>query len=366
MCMFETLSKLSILYIVMSGLQPQRTPQSFFTDAPVLSWTQWLFRRAAEWVQASTEPSLLPSKLLSQPIHSPTGRPVESIQPAACEEVSRFLETYFTTSSSPVRLVIPPTILAQHVETGQWKGFALRTHKGALVGVVWCIYAGLWKTVSAGCITWLCVEPSWRKRGIVNCLLRTVAKETLPWQIHIWRTDGWLQSPVPPIYTQTKLMRRSIQQRTNVRTRWMQDQTIQLHTGPWPLIVATSWQKRQPTGICFQGGMFPSDCMLWKRTIGSIQTYIVLQSTYEVDKKTGGYWCEIIHWCSTHEGQSSLEHAMNIESILDQTPFAWFEMPDDIPHFEGAWAHTGQTSWSLFGLDPGLPVQRPVISFQTC
>jgi hypothetical protein len=33
---------------------------------------------------------------------------------------------------------------------------------------------------------------------------------------------------------------------------------------------------------------------------------------------------------------------------------------------DGAWSQAGQTSWSVFGLDPGIPVQRPVISVQTC
>ena len=351
----------------MSGPQPQSQSQSFFIDAPVISWRQWLIRRAAEWIQQPVEPSLLNSNLRSQPIQSPTGRPVESIQPSACEEVAKFLEIHFANQSSPVRLVIPPTILAQHVQTGQWKGFALRTHKGSLVGVVWCLYAGLWNGTSVGLITWLCVEPSWRKRGVVNCLLRTVAKDTPPWRIHLWRTDGWLQSPIPPVYTQTKLVRRSIKQRTNVRTRPMQDQTIQIHKGSWPDIVISSWKKANPTGICLQGGAFPTDLMLWKRTIGSAHTYIVLQSTYEVDKTTGGQWCEVIHWCTTQAQQSSLEQAMNLEAILDQTPFAWFEAPDTFPHLDGgSWSQAGQTSWSLFGLDPGIPVQRPVISFQTC
>ena len=348
----------------MSGSQPQI--QSFFSDAPVISWRQWLIRRAAEWIQSPIDPSRLDSKLHAQSIQSPTGRPVESIQPAACEEVARFIELYFTNQSSPVRLVIPPTILKQHVQTGQWKGFALRTQKGALVGVVWCLYAGLWKGTPAGLITWLCVEPSWRKRGVVNCLLRTVAKETLPWNIHLWRTDGWLQSPIPPVYTQTKLVRRSIKQRTTVRTHHMQDQTIQIHTGPWPDIVISSWKKAHPTGIVFQGGPHSTDLTLWKRTLGSATTYIVLQSTSEVDKTTGGQWCEVLHWCSTNEYQSSLEQAMNMEAILDQTPFAWFEAPDMFPHLEDAWTQAGQTSWSLFGLDPGIPVQRPMISFQTC
>jgi hypothetical protein len=348
----------------MSGSQPHT--QSFFQEAPVLSWRQWLIRRVAEWIQGPIEPSLTQSNHNLQSIQSPTGRPVQPIQPAECEEVSRFLHTHFTNQSSPVKLIIPPPILAQHVQSGQWKGFALRTHKGALVGVVWCLYAGQWKETPVGLITWLCVEPSWRKRGVVNCLLRTVAKETLPWRIHLWRSDGWLQSPVPPIYTQIKLVRRSIQQRTNVRVGVRQDHTIQLHKGPWPPIVIQSWKKRHPTGLCFQGNAFPTDLMLWTRTIGSTITYLVLQSTYEVDKTTGGQWCEVVHWCCTNDTQSSLEQAMNIEAILDQSPFAWFEAPDTCPHLDGAWSQAGQTSWSVFGLDPGIPVQRPVISVQTC
>jgi hypothetical protein len=111
-----------------------------------------------------------------------------------------------------------------------------------------------------------------------------------------------------------KLVRRSIQQRTTVRVGPRQDHTIQLHKGPWPPIVIQSWKKRHPTGLCFQGNAFPTDLMLWTRTIGSTITYLVLQSTYEVDKTTGGQWCEVVHWCCTHETQSSLEQAMNIEA----------------------------------------------------
>jgi hypothetical protein len=342
------------------------TQTHFFQDAPVLTWRQWLVRRVAEWIQSPIEPTLLSSPLLSQPIVSPTGRPVQPIQPAECEEVSRFLHTYFTDQSSPVTLNIPPHILAKRVQDGRWKGFALRTHKGALVGVVWCFYAGQWKGTSSGLITWLCVEPSWRKRGVVNCLLRTVAKETLPWRIHIWRTDGWLQSPVPPVYTQTKFVRRSIRQRTNVRSHTKQDNTIQLHIGPLPPIVVNSWKRSNPNGLCFEGPLEQTDLMVWTRKIGSNTVYLVLQPTYEVDKTTGGQWCEIIHWVSTEEGQSSLDLAMNLEAILDQTPFGWFEAPDTFPRLEGAWSQAGQTSWSLFGMDPGIPVQRSMISFQTC
>lgn len=343
-----------------------QTQSHFFQDAPVLSWRQWLVRRVTEWIQSPIEPSRISSQILSQPILSPTGKPVQRIQPSECKEVSQFLQTYFTDQSSPVILAIPPEHLVKQLQSGQWKGFALRTHKGALVGVVWCLYAGSWKGRQTGLITWLCVEPSWRKRGVVNCLLRTVAKETLPWHIHIWRTDGWLQSPVPPVWTQTKLVRRSIQQRTSVRSGTRIDQTIRLHTGPWPPILIQSWTRAHPTGLCFEGPTEQSSYMIWVRITSNEQTYLVLQPTYEVDKKTGGAWCEVIHWATTQPQQSSLELAMNLEAILDQTPFGWFEAPDTFPHLDGAWSQVGQTSWSLFGLDPGIPVQRPVFSTQTC
>lgn len=348
----------------MNGSHPQ---SHFFQEAPVLTWRQWFVRRIAEWFQDPLQPSLLTSQLLTQPIRSPTGRPVQEIQPAECEEVSRFLHTYFTDQTSPVTLNIPPHILTRRVQEGRWKGFALRTYKGALVGVVWCLYAGQWKGTAAGLITWLCVEPSWRKRGVVNCLLRTVAKETRPWCIHIWRTDGWLQSPVPPVFTQMRLVRRSIRQRTNLRSHSKQgDPTIQLHTGPLPQNIIDVWKRMHPTGLCFEGALDKSDYMVWTRTIGRAITYLVLQPTYEVDKQTGGAWCEIVFWTTTEEGQSSLELAMNLEAILDQTPFGWFEAPDTFPHLEGAWSPAGQTSWSLFGMDPGIPVQRSIFSTQTC
>lgn len=312
------------------------------------------------------EPSRIPSQILTQPIPSPTGTPVQRIQPSECKEVSQFLQTHFTDQSSPVTLIVPPELLVKQVQSGDWKGFALRTYKGALVGVVWCLYAGEWKGQHAGLITWLCVEPSWRKRGVVNCLLRTVAKETLPWYIHLWRTDGWLQSPVPPVYTQTKLVRRSIPQRTSVQKGRRQDNSIRLHTGPWPPFLVQSWKRAHPSGLCLEGPTERSTFMVWIRTIGTAQTVLVLQPTYEVDKRTGGAWCEVVWWTTTHSQQSSLELAMNLEAILDQTPFEWFEAPDTFPHLDGAWRQVGQTSWSLFGLDPGIPVQRPMFSTQTC
>jgi hypothetical protein len=338
--------------------QPQ-THRHFFEDAPVLSWMTW----GTRWIYGDAkDPSELPTHLLEQPIHSPTGVQPTPTQPTKSREYSEFLRKYFYSASLPVALCVPPSVFEKEL-----KGIELRDKDARLVGVVFCPYAGMYNGNSVGVITWLCVAPSWRGKGVTNCLLRSIYKRCQPQKYYLWRNDGWLKSRVPPIYSESRLVRKRQTLRTNITAskHMIPIRRISLGSvrGHW----AEFWRAQHPKGLFLDDQAWNTHYTeAWERKLSSTKSIVVfLQPTFEVQRQTNESWAEILGY--TVVGPSSLtmseyEIAQNIEAILDSTPYQWFEAPKSLPHLEQGWQSAGTTTWCIFGLDPGIPVMRDVLS----
>lgn len=339
------------------------THRHFFEDAPVLSWISWATRRL---FGAEKEPSLMTSQLLTQPIYSPTGVPPHPTKSEYAREYSDFLYKHFYTSSHTVSLYVPPSIFEKEL-----KGIELRDVDKRLVGVVFCPYAGLYNSNPVGVITWLCVAPNWRGKGVTNCLLRAIYKHCQPQQIFLWRNDGWLKSAVPPIYTDSRMIRKRQAIRTNI--------TISKHMIPVRRIPLTAmlrkqwledWLIKHPKGLCIDDHTWNTHYTeAWERKLKNGKSIIVyLQPTFELQKQktqSNESWAEILGYTIlglNGSVMSMYEIAQNIEAILDNIPYQWVEASKTLPHLENGWQAAGTTTWCVFGLDPGIPVMRDVLS----
>ena len=90
---------------------------------------------------------------------------------------------------------------------------------------------------------------------------------------------------------------------------------------------------------------------------------VVVQPTFECQRHaTKEHWCEVVSWLFVGTIKNTYEQAMYIETVLDATPYTWFDASTTMPHLESRWAVSGSSSWSSFGLDPGAPVLRPILS----
>jgi hypothetical protein len=180
----------------------------FFTQAPTVSWSKWLWRRVSG---RSVEPQLIPSTLPTKefPV-GPTGTRATKCLPLHAKEYSQFLMLYFYTQQdqTSLRLELPPSLVQDHLTSGYWIGAELRDSDKKLIGLVICQHAGSFKGAPMGLISWLCVHPEWRHRGVTNVLLRAVYCFSQPKKIFWWRNDGMLKSPVPPVISESHIQRR--------------------------------------------------------------------------------------------------------------------------------------------------------------
>ena len=337
--------------------------EHFFAHAPVISWMTWMKRRI--WSSENQEPTPLSTELLKQPIQSPTG-----IQPTICSEsnaleYSQFFQQFFYESSNPVALVIPATVLQAGIQSGLIQGCEIRDSVKNLSGIVFCLFTGNYKDQPVGLITWLCVHPSWRKKGMTNTLLRSIYKIAQPCKIHLWRNDGFLASPAPPVWNEWRIVRKKQSARINSQILHTSLIPQKVPHAKWRTFIMTEWMRANPTGVLLDHSTFPTrfvetyEYQLKPGVIG----LLCVQPTFERERKTGAPWCEILCWAFNGlPDASQYSQSQYIERMIDVLPYGWFEAPAAMPHFQDGWISSGQSSWSIFGLDPGFPVQRPILS----
>ena len=333
----------------------------FFIDAPVMQWHHWIQRRLLGG--EPQDPSFLPSKLSTTELPvSPTGVPPKRAVPECAKEYSTFLATHFYPHSSPIQLSIPVCIFESGIKYGHVQGVEIRTSTSELVGVIFCLYAGLYsKEESIGLITWHCVHPTWRKKGIPNCLLRSIHVFTQPRKVYMFRNDGWLRSPLPPIWTDQRIQRKKSKQRVNKIPYSIQ----RVPYGIWQHKIKEDWKTQNPTGFIFDDSKFKYRSMeIWEMNLGKdVYCIVALQPTFECQRSSNDeQWCEIVSWLFVGTQKTPYEQAMYIEYVLDTTPYTWFDAPSKMPHIETRWTAGGSSSWMSFGIDPGTPVLRPILS----
>ena len=307
---------------------------NFFKDPPAISWPTWLQRRLFSFPR---QPKILPIKPIPLQKSYLGTKPSRTIKQNALI-YSKFLNQYFSTTYP---LQIPATIFEN---LDSLVGAEIRTPTNQLVGVAFSFYLGKLENVEAGLITWLCVHPGHRKKGLADVLLHAIQTFTYPRTIHFFRNDGWLKSPLPPLWTETRIFRKRIYRPSN------NVQRVSLESKR-NLIIA-SWKKRYPEGLILDDPKYSNHLTeVW--IYGS--TIILLQPTFEQR------WCEVLYWVSD---LPNYEMALNIEIILDALPYTHIDAPQQMPHAL-EWSVGGQSSWCAHGLDPGSPVLRPVLSLLT-
>ena len=336
--------------------------EHFFKSAPVISWLTWIRRRI--WSPENQEPSQIPTELLQQPILSPTGIQPTKLRLDKVQEYSLFLQNFFYPTTQAVQLVLPLTVFQAGIQSKLFQGCEIRDSAGALAGIVGCMYAGKFKEQPVGVITWLCVHPSWRKKGMSNALLRGVYKLAQPYKIHLWRNDGILASPTPPLWSEGRIVRKKQFQRVRSCVDKPQIQLQRVPLNKWRQHITAEWLRRNPTGLVLDDPTFTARIVeIYEYTVkpGAI-CILCVQPTFERQRQTGEPWCEVITWAFQGISENEYIQSQYIETMLDALPYCWFEASSTMPHLQEGWLNSGQSSWSLFGLDPGTPVQRPVIS----
>jgi GNAT superfamily N-acetyltransferase len=345
----------------MSVVQTEVPEQHFFSEAPVLRWAAWFWRRF--WVNHITKPSLISlHEITAQKIKENSQVKLSKAQPANANAYSIFLRIYFTKPKASLILDVHPHIISEGLSSGILIGIEARVGQ-QLVGFIVSSYGGKYLNTDVSIITWLCVHPDWRKKGITNMLLRSILKATSQRGIHIWRNDGWLKSPIPPTFSDTRIQRR----RQSIRSTIGFQNSTHIQKGNldrWRAILRQQWLKANPTGIFFDDLQnIPPQIEVWTRAITrTTMIAVCIQPTFEMNATTRERWCEVIAWAV--EGQPLEDYSLSIaiESILDKQPYEWIDAPQMMPHLELGWVVGGSTSWSLLGLDPGCPVMRPMCS----
>ena len=343
--------------------------QHFFQQVPSVGWLTMLWRLIDS---SPKSPSLLlADQTFPRQPSSPTGLAPAPVNSAFAHEYSTFLSNWFTAPTHPVTLAIPPALFQQTLGTSL-QGVELRTPQRALVGVVFCWRLGELCGKPTSLITWLCVHPTWRKRGIANILLRAMWQQAQPCPSFWFRNDGWLKSSLPLIHTETRIVR---------KCRGQQGYTLKKVTAQ-PLLASLtiSWQQKHPDGLVLNSAIqIPPLLEAWQLIHQQKpKLTLFLQPTFEVQRpkeavksvelqvfqrQTHQSWCEVVAWLP-HTELSPFSEQMYIEAICDGLPYTWIDAPSTMPHIDSLWIQGGRSTWSAVGFDPGTPFQRPILSLQ--
>lgn len=344
--------KLSILSIhrSMSG--------HFFTAAPVISWNTWLWRKL--W-GIEKEPSLMPN--LELPLELPkldhTLYELSRCDPAKAKEYTKFLNKhYYSEKDTQLNLYIPAEVIVTQLHLGRWQGIEIRERQTSrIIGVVFSLYAGSFKNTPMGLITWLCVRPEFRKQGFTNILLRAMYAMNQPTTIYWWRTDGWLQSPCPPVTSEPRLVRRAHCHSSAIHF---------IHRHETPDVFVAEWKRQNPSGFLLyaKGVENPFLSIYEYRHSQTEYVMVAFQPTFEKENRVSDRtYSEIVGWVVS-ERLKPMNAAMYIEILLDEVFLAeWYEAPASMPHLDSkGWKAAGTSAWSVLGLDPGTASSLPILA----
>ena len=337
------------------------TSGHFFQEAPTLSWFQWLGRRvyAPEKIQPT---EIQPRTEFSGPPPRVHGLLPTAALPESAQEYSLFLQTLFYPQQSGIQLRIPPSYLESGLRSKSIIGVELRDTRKTLIGCVFDIYAGDFQSKPMGLVTWLCVAPPWRSKGVASAMLFALYKFSEPRRIHWWRNDGWMRSPIPPIWNEARIVRK----KQSRRTVFQGQRQVLLKRVPlqkWQQTGIQQWRTENPDGLVLAGPSPSAGCMeAWEcQLTPTLIATLYIQPTFEVKQSTQEMYCECIAWAWHPKLPQPYEQAHFLESMIDQLPYEYIEAPVTMPHLEGAWQQSAQTCWSAIGLDPGTPVLRPIL-----
>jgi hypothetical protein len=334
----------------------------FFQEAPSIGWLEWLKRQL--YSPEKIQPNEIQSDFTGNPLPTVQGLSPNPAIPAKTQEYSFFLQTFFYPESINIQLVIPPHFLADKLQSKEIIGIEMRDSSKRLIGCVFDIYAGEFNNTPSGLVTWLCVLPQWRKHGVASAMLLALYTLSLPRKVHWWRNDGWMRSPIPPIWNERRILRKKQIRKTNLEGK-RQISLVKVSPSKWHDTCVSQWKTQNPDGMVLlpiknqpRGLLEVFEAQLTAKYSAAI----FVQPTFEIDKITNETYCEIVAWAWNPIPPPLYEQAHFLESMLEQLPYDWIEAPSIMPHLEIAWQNTSQVCWSSICLDPGTPVMRPVLS----
>jgi hypothetical protein len=325
----------------------------FFDTAPILSWSSWLRRKCLPFL--SLPPTILKPQSTTLP-SPPTGIPYALCTPSAAAEYSAFLEAHYCPPNHQARLKLPTEFLINQFQTGVLTGIEVRSSTNQLVGLVFSRRLGYINSEPTRLITWFCISPEWRKKGLADYMLFAIYEASRPTHIFWFRNDGLARSIVPPVWSQQQITRtltrsdiRTLQQRPHEA---FQSRCIEY------------WKRQNPTGIYIDPTeVFSSlEWYSMETTLcGNVYSYAILVSNlyeyYETDLA-----CEIVYWFPLGQKASEEKERYILEELVSRLPYSRIEAPVSMPHLESLWKSTLSTSWYPYGYDVGIPVLRPILS----
>jgi hypothetical protein len=324
----------------------------FFDSAPILSWSSWLRRKCLPFL--SVQPTIVKPQSSTLP-PSPTGVPYARCISACAAEYSAFLEAHYCPSNQAARLKLSTEFLVGQFQAGVLTGIEVRTSSKELVGLVFSRLLGHIESEPTRLITWFCIAPQWRKRGLADYMLFAIYEASRPTNIFWFRNDGLAKSIIPPVWTRQQITRKL----PHTRKQLQQQPHDQFQTK-----CITYWKQQNPTGICID----PTEILpatewysLESTFCGTKYSYAILVSNlyeyYGTDLT-----CEVLYWLPL--GQKAPEDIERyiLEEIVSRLPYTRVEAPRNMPHLDTYWKPTLPTSWYAYGYDVGIPILRPILS----
>jgi GNAT superfamily N-acetyltransferase len=340
--LLTTLTAIHYIYwIYLKSVRQFYLMESFFKDAPALSWWSYWKR---QWSPVSTSPRLLRRK--TRVDYTSALLELSQWTTNNCQEYSAFLEQYSSTDT--LKLVVPAQLLRDHLDYGLLCGVEWRRN-GQLIGIIASRAMGNLNDLPIGLITWFCVHPEWRNRGIARRLLYAIEEYAVPTTIFMFRNDGALKSPLPPLFRQQRVMR-YISRCSYPSHRISEEQGR-------PEFV-TYWSYKYPNGFVLSNPNIPASVEYYRMTLNNVRVTLLVQPTYEQQGDKQG--CEILAWVNHPTTYPRKDLAYLIEDLIDTLPYDWVEAPLDMPK-RNNWKTSQPTSWCLYGYDPGTPTFRELL-----
>lgn len=325
----------------------------FFDSAPVVSWPSWLRRKFLPFI--SLQPSILPVSNSKLETH-PTTVPYRVCSAANAAEYSAFLEAYYCPQGHDARLRLPPERLAAEFDANVLTGVEVRAPDGQLVGVVFSRYLGHIGSETTRLITWFCIAPEWRKKGLADYMLFAIYEASRPTNIFWFRNDGIARSIVPPVWTQQQITR-TIQHRVKSVLQPESHDKFQAKCIQY-------WKQQHPTGICIDPTeVLPATEWYSIQTIfcGKQYSYAVLVANLYEEYGTD-LACEVLYWFPIAQKAPEATERYILEELISRLPYSRIEAPASMPHLDTYWKSSLPTSWYAYGYDVGIPVIRPILS----
>ncbi len=336
----------------------------FFQSVPKLSWFQWIYRNTIS--KTPEAPKHFTNAIGSLPVQTNLPIQIKKANHLHATEYCKFLASYFYDTKGQHELVLPSQFLEKYLQKDTIIGVEIRDTSHKLIGCIFDVLVGEFEDRPMGLTTWMCVEPSWRSKGLGTLLLHAICSYSRPRQIHWWRNDGFLKSPAPPICIQSRIYRKTNSYRSNAHLKELKlkKTTIEL----WKPILISQWIKQNPAGLVLDSSKASSLLEVYETTTTKYgRVCLVVMPTFEREKHTNYWWCELITWAwETNSPETNYEQSYILENMIDHLPYTFVDAPTTIPHFEHSWSSSATTYWSAIGLDTGVPVMRPILPLLVC